>query len=615
MTHIKYRNKTRAELTNMEWLSVGRMVGDLTNLWSGRGDIVAYVGPGAGGGVAPACFTPATAEVEVDVNIAFNGATPEMIGDLRLRATQYEWPKATGAIFHEALHAKYSLWDIETATTVLTNEEFRALTYLEESRIEFNGLREVPGNAGFLRAAVLELVMSDLKADPLETGSTRTAAAVAALTMARVDAGSLESDDVDGIAEIIERKLGLDIIAKLRDIWIEAQDHTAHRDATALYELAKRWVAAVQEAAERNGEPEQDPQGEPGSGSGSGSGTPDSEEQDAAGKEMLDELLDAIQDAKENAAIGAESDLDDQRTTEEWEEEVKARASSVSTKKEHEKISEEVFGKGTGPMADARTGSKLINTRQPHGPERAAAVVVARLLEKAKYRERDHTEIKSILPPGRLRTRALVQGVALKDKGIMTQTEPWRRTQRKHTDDPTLNLGVMVDISGSMSWAMEPMAVTAWVMSEAVRRIQGRAAMVYFGEGVFPTLKPGQHLTDVNVYSAPDGTEKFDKGFKVLNGAMNLLHGSGARILTIISDGCYTYDESRRAKAWVAECQRNGVAVLWLSMGDGRDADHIVAGTNAQLVKVPIGINPADIAKQIGEAAARALSSTSTARA
>ena len=610
MTHIKYRNKTRAELTNTEWLSVGRMVGDLTNTWSGRGDIVAYVGPGAGGGVAPACFTPATAEVEVDVNIAFNGATPQMIGDLRLRSTQYEWPKAVGAIFHEALHAKYSTWNIEKAIENLTNEEFRALTYLEESRIEFNGLRDIPGNAGFLRAAVLELVMSDLKAEPLETGSTRTAAAVAALTMARVDAGSLQSDDVDGIAEIIESKLGLDIVAKLRDIWIEAQDHKVHSDSTVLCELAKRWVAAVQEAADRNGEAEQDPEGEPGSGSGAGSLT---SEEEAEGKEMLKELLDAIQDAKENAAIGAEQDLDDQRTTEEWESEVKERSSSSKTRKEHEKVSEEVFGKGTGPMADARTGSRLVESRAPHGPERAAAVVVARLLEKAKYRERDQIEIKSVLPPGRLRTRALVQGVALKEKNVMTQAQPWRRTQRKHTDDPTLNLGVLVDISGSMSWAMEPMGVTAWVLSEAVRRIQGRVSMVYFGEGVFPTLKPGQHLSEVAIYTAPDGTEKFDKGFKVLNGAMNLLHGGGARLLTVISDGCYTGVESQAARGWLAECQRNGVAVLWLSMGDGNQARYLAAGSNAQVVQVAPGVNPADIAKQIGEAAARALSSVGRA--
>jgi hypothetical protein len=581
------------------------MVGDLTNQWAGRYDIVAYVGPGAGGGVAPACFTPATAEVEVDVNIAFNGVTPNQIADLRVRANQFEWPKAVGAIFHEALHAKYSLWDIETAANTLTAEEFRALTYLEESRIEALGCNDIPGNSGFLRAAALEIVMADLKNEQIEAGSSRILAATAALTLARADAGSLQYDDIAGIAELIETKLGLDIVAKLRDIWLRAQEHVDHRNASALYDLAREWVEVVKEAAERNGEPEQDPNTETGSGSGAGGGSGED-------SEIIEEILEALEEAAEEATIGAAQDLDDQQTTEEWQEEAKQRSSVAKTQKEHEKVASEVFGKGTGPMADALTGSRLVTQRKPTGPERAAAVTVARMLEKAKYRERDEIEIKSVLPPGRLRTRAIVQGAALKSKGVMTQAEPWRRTQRKHTDDPTLNLGVLVDISGSMSWAMEPMGVTAWVMSEAIRRVQGRAAMVYYGEGVFPTLKPGQHLNDVTIYSAPDGTEKFDKAFKTLNGSMNLLTGHGARLLVVISDGCYTGVEEQRAMAWLDECKRQGVGVLWLSMGESGYARRIVRNSG-QLVEMQVGVSTPDIAKQIGEAAARALTSAGTA--
>lgn len=612
MSHIKYRSKTRAEATDTEWLSIGMQVGELTNLWANRYDIVAYVGPGAGGGVAPACFTPATAEVEVDVNIAFNGVKPAMIGDIRIRATQYEWPKAVGAIFHEALHAKYSLWDIEAASKDLNAEEFRALTFLEESRIEALGVQTIPGNSGFLRACALELVIGDLKTEPIETSGVRVAAAIAALTMARVDAGSLEYEDVEAIAPIIEAKLGLDVLAKLQAIWLEAQEYTLHTNASmGLYDLAKRWVAVVKEAAEENGEPEVDPNAEPGGGSGSGAGADgdEAEADDAGAGAMVDEFMEALSEARDTAAIGAEQDLEDQRTTEEWDEEVKSRSSSAKTRKEHEKVATEVYGKGTGPMADGKTSSQLVSTRPPTGAERSAAVTVARALERAKYRERDAVEIKSILPPGRLRTRAIVQGAALKSKGVMTQAEPWRRTVRKHTEDPTLNVGVMVDISGSMSWAMEPMGATAWIMSEAVRRVQGRASMVYYGEGVFATLKPGQHLNDVTIYSAPDGTEKFDKAFKTLDGGMNLLYGNGARMLAVISDGCYTYDETKKAKEWVRECQRNGVAVLWLTMGISNDARHIVAGTNAQLAELTDFSDTQVIAKSIGDAAARVLTS------
>ncbi|NBR26181.1 MAG: hypothetical protein EBU08_20835, partial [Micrococcales bacterium] len=61
MGHLKI-SKTRAEQTPPEWLKVGAQLGELVNTWSGRSDIVAYVGPGAGDS-APACFNPPMAEV------------------------------------------------------------------------------------------------------------------------------------------------------------------------------------------------------------------------------------------------------------------------------------------------------------------------------------------------------------------------------------------------------------------------------------------------------------------------------------------------------------------------------------------------------------------------
>jgi hypothetical protein len=191
----------------------------------------------------------------------------------------------------------------------------------------------------------------------------------------------------------------------------------------------------------------------------------------------------------------------------------------------------------------------------------------------------------------------------------MQQAEPWRRTARKHIDDPKLTLGVMVDISGSMSEAMQPMATTAWVMSEAVRRVQGKAAMVYYGQDVFPTLKPGQHLKQVDVYSAPDGTEKFNKAFQAINGGLGLLNGTGARLLVIVSDGCYTSEEKRATRQWLDECKRSGVGVLWLTFDKGDDVRPLIAGTGAVLLT---GITkPEDVAVEIGTAAAKALAAVS----
>jgi hypothetical protein len=599
MGHIKYRNKTRAEATDPQWYGVGSQIGQLANLMSARADLIAYVGPGAGG-IAPACYTPATAEVEINVDIAFGkGVTPADIGDLRERDTQFMWPKAMGAIFHESLHARYSNWDIEKAANDLSQSEFFALLLLEEGRIEAHGVAMMPENAGFLRACALDIVLSDLAEEELNETDTRMAARLAALTLARVDAGSIYESDCELLRESITSKLGESRLEQLRQLWVAAQMYDRHYNAEGMYDLAREWVRLVEEAATENGEPEEGA-GQPGGLSTAGG---------AAASEFLKDLMEALGEAADSATVGSFEQLSDQQEVEQWQQEAKDRANESRREKECADVAQDVFGKGTGPMAETKTRSSLMSQRPATGPERAAAVKVAQMLEKAKYRERDEVEIHSTLPPGRLRTRALVQGAALKSKGVMQQAEPWRRTARKHIDDPKLTLGVMVDISGSMSEAMQPMATTAWVMSEAVRRVQGKAAMVYYGQDVFPTLKPGQHLKQVDVYSAPDGTEKFNKAFQAINGGLGLLNGTGARLLVVVSDGCYTSEEKRATRQWLDECKRSGVGVLWLTFDKGDDVRPLIAGTGAVLLT---GITkPEDVAVEIGTAAAKALAAVS----
>lgn len=585
MAHF-HSTTTRAERTSSDWLPVGAQIGEIANSWAERSDLVAYVGPGAGGH-APACYNPLLSEIEVNVDVAFGpGIKPELVGNLTDRDTQFDWPKASGAIFHEALHARYSRWDLSQAQRDLDDREFAAINLLEETRIENAGVRNRPENRGFLRACALEIVLADAADTIKELTSTRAAAQLAGLTLARVDAGVLDREDVEPIAYLLEDFLGEDVLVKLRSIWNRFQMHYDHYDATGnLYDLAREWVQVVEDTAKERDED-----------SGKGEG----ENQD-----FIEELLDALDAAASVAAISSQEELADQQTSEQWAKIVSSRSSSARERSENSRTSDKIFSKGTGPMAGSMTSSILREVRKPEPAERAAAVKVAQLLEKAKYRERDAHEISSVTPPGRLRTRAMVQGAALKSKGIMAQTEPWRRTVRKHTDEPSLKVGVMVDISGSMGYAMNPMATTAWVMSEAARRVQAKAAMVYYGTDVFPTLKPGQHLDKVNVYSAPDATEKFDKAFKALDGALDLLHSDGARLLVIVSDGQYTDAEETKAKHWMKRCHAEGVAVLWLPFDNSPWPARISKGTDAVVLNGRL--DPVAAATAIGQAAASAL--------
>ena len=591
MNHLRLDGTSLKRSTPVEWLGVGAQIGKLTNQWAGRDDIVAYIGPGAGND-SPACFNPDFAEVEVNVKVAFGDVSPETIGNMTDRNTLFDWPRASGAIFHEALHARYSRFSLREAHKQLTPHQFKALNLLEETRIEAHGVENFPQNKVFLRACALELVLSDLRDGiPSENAGVRSLAALTALTCARVDAGSLDLADIEEVQKVVLDFFGQDVYDKLRSVWLRFQKHDNHRDPSKLFELAIEWDNILSEVAKERGEDE------------------NQEGLMQAVMAAIAEVIEAIEKSAEDVAISVGDQVQDQERQEDWKEQVSSRTATARQQREHEKESNEVFSKDTSAGNFGDTRSKLHETRLPSGAERAAAVKIAKMLEKAKYRERDEKEVSSILPPGRLRARAMVQNAAYRDQGSMQVAEPWRRVVRRHTDDPTLKIGVMVDISGSMGDAMQPMAVTAWAMSEAARRIQARAAMVYYGQDVFPTLKPGQHLDTVNVYTAPDGTEKFNKAFKALDGSLNLLHGTGARLLVIVSDMCYTPQETESARRWVQECDKAGVAVIVLPFSEPYQLEYsrnICKDTNAVILADVR--DPATAALQIGQAAAHALS-------
>lgn len=586
MGHLK-TGETRAEATPTEWLRAGRTIGELANKWSLRNDLVAYVGPGAGG-PAPACFTPTTAEVEVNVDVAFGfGAKPEEVERLNERKVQYEFPKATGAIMHEAFHARFSRWSMPQAGAVLKSDEYQALVLLEESRIEYQGLKSMPNARPFLRSCAMEIVIGDIKED-MEVGTPiKSLTNLVGLVHSRIDAGILDAHEVAVVMDLVSKQIPSEVIEQLRTIARSAQMHDKHNDATDLYPLAIEWARIVRELAKERGEDE-------------GSGK---EQLKKILTDIMSDVLDAMEEAKEEISASNYGDLADQEQSEDMKEEVKGKSDDAKEQHENREIASKVFDKSSGPGSTG-TRSKLLEVRSPNTDELVAAVTIGQWLEKAKYRERDEHEIASILPPGRLRTRAIVQNAALKSRGVNQRVEAFRRTVRKHTDDPTLNVGVMVDISGSMGSAMKPMATTAWVMAEAVNRIQGNCAMVYFGNDVFPTLKAGQRLAEVSVYSASDGTEKFGKAFSALDGALNLIHGNGARLLVIVSDGEYTTEESKNAKQIVAKCKEAGVAILWLPFDNGSGASRL-ADDYAEVVREIS--NPAQAAETIGRAAERVM--------
>lgn len=219
MGHLITGKTTRADKTPREWLTVGAQINDVVNDWAGRSDIVTYVGPGAGHG-SPACFVPLIAEMEINVDVAFDGSQPQIIPDLRERKNQFDYPKAMGAVLHEAMHARHSHPDmlIEIASHPDNRVQMIA-TMFEETRIEALGVKRYPKNRSFLRACALSIVLADLKEDDdFGKDGVISFSRLILLTLARVDAGVLDAGDVSSIQEYAETLFDKKTLRALRKV-------------------------------------------------------------------------------------------------------------------------------------------------------------------------------------------------------------------------------------------------------------------------------------------------------------------------------------------------------------------------------------------------------------
>lgn len=590
------RLSTRTSNTPIEWLPVGRQLGTLVNAWSGRGDLAVYCGEDSADNQAIAAFYHDSAEIEVNVKQAFGIETPPQDFDLLSRETQFENPKVMGVVYHEALHAKHTNWDSEFLMSELDQAETRAFMLLEEVRIEARGVGELPKNTLFLRESALHFALEDVNEESLNNVSELwQSAMLGVLGIGRLDVGVLKSTDVATIYTRLVEVLGRDLLDSLRKIWVEFAGLKVTQIARGV-ELAKEFVSLLREA---------DPEGEGGFGGEVGEG-------EGEGEPIPSSLSDLIQDSAEDVSMDNSQSLADQEKVENWNEEAKSRSESAKNRNQKKATAQKIFDKQNDAKGSG-SGSTLTEERVPTSEERVAAVAVAKMLEKAKYRERSVHEIRSTLPPGRLNARAAVQNAALAARGSIERVPMWDRKSRKHTDDPTLRLGVMVDISGSMGMAMNAMATTAWVMGEAGRRIQAKTAMVYYGSGVFPTLRVGERLDRVRVYSAPDGTEEFSDAYSALDGELGLTYGDGVRMLVIVSDGQYRPHQLEAARKALQECKRSGVGVVWISPQDtwGWGAKRIIeeAAWGVHLDQLEV----TDIATLVGKAAAEALGRVSAA--
>lgn len=564
------------------WLTLSAAFGDEVPAIADRDDLMVTVAPGAGYG-APACFFPDFATIEVDGSHLDNGVDPATVEPHRV-GDRKRYRTAWGLLTHECGHAKHSAW---RAPDGAPPGAVAAADLLEETRMEAAHVRRRPGDRYWLRASATNLILADTRANAAAASqmTNEDAARSAALLLARVDAGILNRREVARVERVVRDVLGTTTLATLRRIW-RAAHRTADDNATAMIELGRRWCEAIGTDPDR-------PPGTPdpnatNNGTGTGIGTPSP-------------LANAITSA--TAAIGR-AVAAEPAPTDPTTQAMDARAADDKARQQAQNAARMVFGgAGTGHDPTAR---HTRGTRAPSTAEHAAARHLARALNTAGHRDRTATKTRSTVPPGRLRMRGAMTADAQRAAGAIPTAEPFTRTTRSTVPAPPLRLGIICDVTDSMSAFTAPVASAAWILAHAARytAVPTTTATVLFGAGkVTPITRPGITPAKVTEFRTRCGGHVIDTAIDALDGALDLSRPTAARLLVIISDGNFEHETRNPGQKMLDRLRASGCAVLWLEPDD--PGNEPMNGATVHTLT-----DPTTTARAIGQAATAALRAT-----
>ncbi|MEY9969277.1 hypothetical protein ABIA33_007365 [Streptacidiphilus sp. MAP12-16] len=563
------------------WLRISAALTQRLPAIAGREDVIVTCEPGTRSG-APAAFYPALAALEIDADL-FAPLTPASI-DPSKDGDEERYPAAWGALIHEAAHAAHSTWNTPAPLRGTAVDDAAAM--LEESRAERAHLHRRPQDRRFLRACVRTLVLAEITQ---ETPADRWQAAHAAgLILARRDAGILDDDETEPLAQMVTSILGPDLLHCLTTIW-KAAHACRDDDGQGMLDHAQAWCQALGSDPAR-------PASQP--------GTQGRDGRRGQLAEAIGEVLGNVE-ANEAAQAAAQAAMATAAIAR-----ANARAANAARNREATRIAKRVFAPGARPFTPSEAGtirgvrSPVTGQRSPTTAEKSAAAALARALRTAAYRERIETVTTSAAPPGRLNMRGALARDAQKAAGATPTARPWSHTQRRHTPTPPLRVGIAVDVSGSMSAATVPIVSAAWILAKAAALTDpdSRAATVAYDASLTAITAPGRTPAHVTEFAASGRGHSLAEAIDALTAGLDLNRPGTGRLLVIASDGYYATSEATRAAERTNALATAGCAVLWLAFApDPRP----LPGTTLVLLN-----HPARAASAIAKAATAAITAT-----
>lgn len=563
---------------NAHWAIVSSALTHRCKTWAKGKNLSVYVGDDGGQGQSTAFYTPSTGQIEINARIAFGQVDPATIGDLRDPIVLSRYPLAAGIALHEAMHAYNQHADLAKLNKELWDRGGESLmnvhTYLEETRVEGRGIIMWPKDKGYLKASSKFIY---------DTNKGKWSPRFAAVCLiGRAAVGVLDESEVEEVQEYLLTIPGWStaLLAIVRDTAEKFRDLNDYGpDLAEQIRLAEVLDQLMPLPAD-----------------------------DFDEEELEEAMQGALSKAARNGSKDAVANAIKARADDEQREKDKDRKQKAKS----QAIADSVFYPLKGAPRPERP--ELSNMRVPTVAEKTAAANLAKELKKAKYRDADLTEFRSALPPGRVSGTEIMRMSAAEYIGASTKGfEPFKRKRYEIIDEPPLSVGIMSDVSGSMIRVQPSIGSACWIIAEAVYGIaDANAALVYYGNDVYPGLRKGERLPKVATWTGSAGYEQFDKGFQALDGELDLLSGSGARLLFICSDGQYRPPQVEACLKWLDKCVKSGVAVVWLDLKDKSAAQDYADKFSGGVEHVRIGTDlPAAISK-IGEACVRALTAVSS---
>jgi hypothetical protein len=491
---------------------------------------------------------------------------------------------ARGAVIHEAGHAHYSKFSLADLSKLDRNVG-QVIIALEELRIEYN-MNYFLGNTKSLANTTYQMDLvhgahyiarHNIPVGPVSPLDVSTCLA---LTFGRVDVGVLSFGAAMVYRDAFEVHMDPALIENLRALWLRYMGLT-DRDLEGRVEIAKEWCDLLDlPSGDENGMPEPggaclgDPDEGEGEGDGEGEGEGDGEGEGEGKGRAGSSFGDDIRDAADYAYEVTKTDAAVEHKNREAIARRAALEGASKSREKREAMADRAHkSHGYGESDPKHWGRSLFAPSEaPTSDEAAAMVALARRLDKVSYTDKHKTKVGSLVPPGRLSGRGAVQASAQADRGQIISATPWKSKRRKSVPKTPLTVGIIADVSGSMGSSVRSVSTAAWMLSEAVNRVQGRTSTVLMGEDVYGLVAPGKRFSEIPRYNAYAGHENFTDAYMAIDGSLNLVHGRGARILFCVTDGHFVSStHNDYAHVAMREAKAAGIQVFWLDY-DGYSA-------------------------------------------